>query len=362
MGLRRIGAGALLCCAVVAGGAASAQDGSVIERLRELAGEWDVVDAQGEPTGLRARYATVAAGAAVVETLLAGTEHETVTTYHLEDGLVTATQVSARGRPVRLVPGAPPTGGGLRFEAEGTTMVPDTLVAIELAPSGDGGRRVEWSFVAGGTRALPRRFELRRRSRIEDLAAEAARLRSDLDALQRDIDRRLKADVEIVEAGRPARRERVLRTFPGATGWDVSGTPLRLLVHRQEQRFASTYASEGDAGMTIAHFPFDAKPGCRVRFDVLGGHAYLAVVEETKAPPRRIGDLREFERKLIGGEYGAVIERIVGGRWNEHPIAASWDLSRFAGKRMRLYLVDVVGDHFGQIAISEVSIHEDVER
>ncbi len=39
-------------------------------------------------------------------------------------------------------------------------------------------------------------------------------------------------------------------------------------------------------------------------------------------------------------------------------MSVHWDLSRFAGKAMRLYVVDAVTDHYGQIGISEVRIVE----
>ena len=108
----------------------------------------------------------------------------------------------------------------------------------------------------------------------------------------------------------------------------------------------------------IAHYGFKAGRGCRLRFSVLGGHGYIAVVEETRAPPRRIRSIPEFAVKLDSGTYGLTIERIVGGHWAKDARAVEWDLSKFAGKSLRLYVVDAVTNHFGQIAISEVSILE----
>ncbi len=104
----------------------------------------------------------------------------------------------------------------------------------------------------------------------------------------------------------------------------------------------------------------DEPTGMRATYRVVAAGA--AVVEESKAPPRRIPSPVDFEKKLGGGEFGAVVERIVGGRWAEHAISVDWDLSRFAGKQMRLYVVDAVSNHFGQIAVSEISITEDAPR
>ncbi len=59
--------------------------------------------------------------------------------------------------------------------------------------------------------------------------------------------------------------------------------------------------------MTVAHYPFEPGPGCRVEFSVIGGHGYIVVVEETKSPPRRIRTIPEFATALDGGEYGAIV-------------------------------------------------------
>ena len=149
------------------------------------------------------------------------------------------------------------------------------------------------------------------------------------------------------------------RTLPSRTGWAVTGVPFRLFLQDQAVRFASTYASEGDAGTTLAHYGFEAGRGCRVRFSVLGGHGYVVVVEETEAPPRRIQSIPELSVELLAGEYGQPIERIVGERWVDRPRAVEWDLSRLEGQALRLYVVDAASDHFGQLSVFEVSILED---
>jgi len=134
--------------------------------------------------------------------------------------------------------------------------------------------------------------------------------------------------------------------------------PFRLFLHDQTVPFATTFASRGDEGMTVGHYGFTAGPGCRLRFSVLGGHGYIAVVEETRAPPRRIKDIPEFAVNIEGGHYGRIIERIVGGHWTKNPVAVEWDLSKFEGKPLRVYVVDAETNHFGQIAISNVAIIE----
>ena len=86
------------------------------------------------------------------------------------------------------------------------------------------------------------------------------------------------------------------------------------------------------------------------------------MVEERRAPPRKIQSIQEFSEDLLAGDYGLVIERVVGQRWTEHPAAVVWDLSKFEGKSLRLYLVDAETNHYGQIALSEVRITESVGR
>ena len=92
-----------------------------------------------------------------------------------------------------------------------------------------------------------------------------------------------------------------------------------------------------------------------------GARLYVAVVDETKAPPRKIKSIQEFSEDLLGGEYGMVIESISGKRWADQAAAVDWNLSKFAGEDLRLYLVDAVTNHYGQLAVSEIRITESVE-
>jgi len=330
------------------------------DRLRALAGDWDVLDADGQPSGLSFRYAVVAGGAAVQETALAGTDQETITLYHSEDGLVTVTQVSRRGRPDRLVPTEEPGTDTLHFAADGRSARRGRLVSILLSWVDAHRLRVSWTHAAGDEQTTCTSFELRRQVDLEELADRVARARVTLEGLQRELDRRLKARIRSEEPGRPPRTLREVRTLPTDPGWNVAGTPFRLFLHDQTVRFASTYAADGDAGHSLGHYPFRAGRGCRVRFSVLGGHGYIAIVAEQRPPPRKGASVEEVSRRLLEGEYGAIVESVTGRRWTE-PVAFEWDLSRFEGKSLRLYVVDAVSDHYGQIAVSEVSITEEVD-
>jgi len=118
------------------------------------------------------------------------------------------------------------------------------------------------------------------------------------------------------------------------------------------------------AGEWTVVTPSDEDAGLRATYTVIaGGSAVLEFLlagtpEETRVLPRRIKDIPEFAVELEGGTYGKVIERTVGERWTRYAVAVEWDLLRFEGKPLRLYVVDAATNHFGQIAISEISIME----
>ena len=334
-------------------------DAPSLERIAELVGSWVVLGADGEPSELTARYELVAGGAAVAETMLAGTEQETLTLYHFEGDGVSATQVSGRGGTWRFEPAYSADDGTMRFAVPEERRAPGAPVAIQLIPLDDERLRVEWGWDGGASGQRFRSFELARTAELEDLAREVARMRLDLDALQRELDLRLKRRVAVSRDGARAVELLETVTLPTGPGWSVSGVPLREFVH-EGARFASTFAGEGDAGMTVAHYPFEVGDDGRVTFSVIGGHAYVVLVEETKAPPRKVRSIEDFSTNLLAGDYGSPLMRVSGTR-NRDPRAVTWDLAPYAKKRLRLYVVDAARDHYGQIAVSEVRITERAE-
>ncbi len=64
---------------------------------------------------------------------------------------------------------------------------------------------------------------------------------------------------------------------------------------------------------------------------------------------------------MLEGDYGPVIERVVGRKWKDYAAAIEWDLERFEGKGLRIYVVDAETNYYGQIAVSDFSIVEDAE-
>src|SRR5438045_2893874 len=69
-----------------------------LERLKKLAGEWVVADAQGQPTDkLISVFKVTAAGSAVQETIFPGSNHEMVTLYHRDGADLVLTHYCALG-------------------------------------------------------------------------------------------------------------------------------------------------------------------------------------------------------------------------------------------------------------------------
>jgi hypothetical protein len=349
----------LLAIAALAAPASPAEDRRPLDRIAALAGEWALLDPTGEPSVLRARYEIVAGGAAVLEWMFAGTPEETLTLYHAEGAELSATQVSGRCGPCRLGPAPVEPEGTLAFVAPEESPAPGSIVAIRLTPRDKDGLRVEWIHCAGDNRQESRVFDFRRDTDLAGLSAEVARLRVSLETLTRELDRRLKRELEVDQKGKP--RHRILQTItrPPGPGWTVVGVPFREFLHQQSIPFSTTYSVQGDPGMTVGHYGFRAGNGCRVRFSVLGGNAFIAVVLETRAPPREIRSIPEFATALETGACGRIVERISGEQWAKHPVAVDWDLERFAGQAMRLYVVDAVTNHYGQIALSDIRIDEE---
>ena len=57
------------------------------------------------------------------------------------------------------------------------------------------------------------------------------------------------------------------------------------------------------------------------------------LVRDDHAPPDEIEDIPAFERELLLGRYGPVLESIAGPANNEVDVPVRWNLSRHAGHR-----------------------------
>lgn len=105
-----------------AGASAPAASGAAaFERLKGLAGAWEgtMMTKDGPPA--QVRYEVISGGSAVMETLLAGTENEMRSVYHLDRGALVMTHYCAAGNQPRMRLAKGSTEDLLVFEFTGGT-------------------------------------------------------------------------------------------------------------------------------------------------------------------------------------------------------------------------------------------------
>ncbi len=103
-----------MALAVVAGGcasggsskahaapAATAQSEAVFNRVKALAGSWEMDDEKGQ-NKVAVVYRVVAGGSAVCELMFPGSEHEMVNMYHMDGNRVLVTHYCAAGNQPRM--------------------------------------------------------------------------------------------------------------------------------------------------------------------------------------------------------------------------------------------------------------------
>ena len=85
-------------------------DAARFETLKSLSGNWVSTGQAGSPPGAKVSYRVTAAGSAVEETVFAGTPHEMVTLYTLDQGRMVMTHYCAIGNQphMELQPGTAP--------------------------------------------------------------------------------------------------------------------------------------------------------------------------------------------------------------------------------------------------------------
>lgn len=142
--------------------------GSPLERLKALAGTWEGTAQHGEqkfPTTVTWRV--TGGGSAVTETLFAGTEHEMLTVYTVQDGRVVLTHYCAGGNQpfMRQAPGG--KGGEMAFDyAGGANLDPAKdphMHSGRIAFLADDRIRTEWQSWEGGKPTTKAIFDLQRR-------------------------------------------------------------------------------------------------------------------------------------------------------------------------------------------------------
>lgn len=102
VGAMVLGGFAALSLAPAAEGGELVEAKAVLERLKGLAGTWDFTDAPEPFESTKVVYRVTAAGTAVVEEQLVGTEHEMVSIYHLDGDDLLMTHYCAAGNQPRM--------------------------------------------------------------------------------------------------------------------------------------------------------------------------------------------------------------------------------------------------------------------
>lgn len=92
-------------------GAAPAQPATAtacFEKIKSLAGEWEMAPSKEGDEPMKVTYRVTSGGTAVMETLMPGKPHEMVTMYHLDNGRLVLTHYCSMGNQPMMVlqPGA----------------------------------------------------------------------------------------------------------------------------------------------------------------------------------------------------------------------------------------------------------------
>jgi len=154
----------------------------------------------------------------------------------------------------------------------------------------------------------------------------------------------------------PPERNSTFVTLPGSRGWKVSGNFLRPFVWTNGVPYVTSYADHGDADMGVAQYGF--LPSSRdqaLEFGVHGGDAEVVLIEQTNDTPTSPPDIPQFYAALKRGDYGRVVETVIGPQSNDHELTVRWDLRRHCGKRMRLFVIDWLDRPWGFISVSQIT-------
>ncbi|HET8539303.1 MAG TPA: hypothetical protein VFL83_05475 [Anaeromyxobacter sp.] len=148
--------------------AAPAGAKAAFEKLKALSGSWEGKAGHGEKLGpAAARWETISAGTAVMETLFPGTDHEMRSVYFLDGGDLVLTHYCAMGNQPRMRLSPASTDRELVFDfAGGTNLDPARDVHVHsgrLKLVGPDALEAEWSVWGGGKQTGANRFVLERK-------------------------------------------------------------------------------------------------------------------------------------------------------------------------------------------------------
>lgn len=138
---------------------------AAFEKLKALEGSW-IASAEGFEETVDHEIRVTAAGSVVVETMMAGSDHEMVNMYHLDGEDLVVTHYCATGnQPTMRLDLTKATATELPFVFTGGTNIEETAHHIHdavLTLREDGSVVAKWVSYAGGEPTEPMQFVLRR--------------------------------------------------------------------------------------------------------------------------------------------------------------------------------------------------------
>ena len=138
------------------------------ERIKALAGDWEAFDDEGHPVpDADWNFRVTAGGSAVVETLFQGADHEMLTVYHMEDGLLVLTHYCVMGNQPHMHAEVGSPEGSIVFDAThvsnlGAEANP-AMKKGRMTFHEDGTLSTLWEAFAGEEPTMSAGFHLRRK-------------------------------------------------------------------------------------------------------------------------------------------------------------------------------------------------------
>ena len=157
-----------LCLAQAANPARQSPAGAGFEKLKSLVGEWDGnANEGGQPIHTTTSFRVVSDGSALLSVMGAGTPHEMVTMFHMDNNDLLATHYcAAHNQPrFRLVPSADPKVLTFEFKDATNLSRPTAphMVGLKITFLDANHHYEDWTFLAKGQRSTTR-FDFHRKA------------------------------------------------------------------------------------------------------------------------------------------------------------------------------------------------------
>lgn len=143
--------------------ATDAQRAAMLDRVKSLAGTWELTAPDGKTATIQ--FGVTAAGSAVREVMFPGTEHEMTNMYHMDGGALLVTHYCAAGNQPRMrAAAAAPDRIDFEFDSVTNMTAVDqhTMSTLSLVWVDNDHIREEWRSTVNGKPTDPSVFELRR--------------------------------------------------------------------------------------------------------------------------------------------------------------------------------------------------------